>query len=174
MNSRVTFHERLSPISVMNIPVHYEDALRSMFRPRMMSGDRDVAEKTETHGPVVQRMMPWRANSYEAAKIAAGESPIDCFQRAPGSRPACVPGSLTGNCVCVEPSAALSGNLPDALDILRTMNARQLFRSCMSAFDLRNGLKQLRIIAQRASDCAQASDVLWMAPSCIVAATVGM
>ena len=46
-------HERLGAISVVDVPVNNQDPLQSVLLPRVVRGDRDIAEEAESHGAVV-------------------------------------------------------------------------------------------------------------------------
>ncbi len=49
--------ERLRAVAVMHVEVDDEHAIGMMFLARVVRGDRDVAEETESHRGVGERMM---------------------------------------------------------------------------------------------------------------------
>ena len=54
------------------------------------------------------------------------------------------------------------------------MDARQLFNCGMTPFDLRNGKKELGIVAKRASDCAKPAYMFGMTPTRVMPAAIRM
>ena len=82
-NRRVAVVDLLRPVPVMDVPAEDRDPLHAVHLLRVATGDRDVVEQTEAHGPVEPAVMPGRSRQREqAVRSAVGvhRPRIDCPQ----------------------------------------------------------------------------------------------
>src|SRR6202048_4999129 len=65
---RVAIENLLSAVSVMNIPIDYQDSIRSVVHLRVASGDGGVVEETESHRPARSRVMTRRPDQRDGIR----------------------------------------------------------------------------------------------------------
>ena len=65
MNVGLMFHERLSSIAMMNIPIDDQNSLRAMTLTRIMRRDCHISKETKTHRAVVKSVVTRRSYGAE-------------------------------------------------------------------------------------------------------------
>ena len=86
MNVRLVLDERLRSVAVVHVPIDDEHALGAVAPPRVVRAERDVAEETEAHRRVAQRVMARRPHGAEASPRSVAEREVD-RRRAPRPPP---------------------------------------------------------------------------------------
>ena len=172
MNHGFVLNERLRSISMMNVPVDNQHSARAMKRVCVMRCERDVAENAEAHRATSKRMVSRRSNGAKRSRIGTGQCSIDSGEHAACTRGRCRPRAFARYSVDVELSAAELRNAFDARDVSRVVNELELFRGCVSSFDLLDCIEQLGIITERAGDRAQSANVLRVIPPGVVSTAI--
>ncbi len=110
----------------------------------------------------------------EAAKIFFLDGQIN-GQKHAACRCGCrVPGAGARYRVAVETPATFGGDALHEGDIVRVMAERELGGGRVAALEVIDGLKEIGMIAQRAGDGAQSSNVLGMIPAGVVPAAIAV
>src|SRR6186997_2355146 len=98
----------------MHIPIDDRDPLDPELLLRVPCRDDDVPEDAETHRRVAEGMVPWWAHERETTDL-------DCADRAPCSKPGCLPRRRLADRVVVEP--ALLRERGDPRHVIRVVDA---------------------------------------------------
>ncbi len=174
MNAGVRLDERLRPVAVVDVPVDDEHAIEMMVAASVMGRDGHVAEETEAHGAIAERVVARRTNGREAAPGASVEGHVDAIEDAADGSRGRRPGSFAGHGIRVEGAAARGNERFDLPDIDRVVGQRDVLRGGVASLVVLDGAEELGPIAERAGDGAEAADVLGVAPARVVAAAVGV
>src|SRR6266480_2133691 len=62
MDVGLAFDQRLGSVAVMDVPIDYQDSVQPVFLARVMGGDGDIPEETESHRAVVDGVVSGRPN----------------------------------------------------------------------------------------------------------------
>jgi len=159
---------------VVNVPVDDEDPGDAVALPSVMSRERDVSEQAEAHPARRERMVAGRPHGAEAAQCAAVEGHVDAVEDAARGSGRRVPAAFAHHRVGVDPAAASNGHRPNRLRITRIVREGDLVRHRVSALDVRQGMKELGILTQRARDRAKPPNVLGMTPARVMTPAIRM
>jgi hypothetical protein len=69
----------------MNVPVDNENLLDTVFRARIVRSDSNIAEETESHSAIPERVMAWWSHCAEGSKIRSAHRAIDTVEHATGA-----------------------------------------------------------------------------------------
>ena len=70
-------HERLGAVAVVDVPIGDQNALEPVLLSRVVRGEGDISKEAESHGAVVNSVMPGRPHRGEAARMHAAHGEID-------------------------------------------------------------------------------------------------
>lgn len=174
MDVGLGLHQRLGAVAVVHVPVDYQNPLQSMLSARVVRGQRYVAEETESHGAVRNRVVSGRSYGGEAPWVCARNREIDSEKSAASAGRRGVPGPLAYNRVGVEASPALLGHLPDVPDVFVGVSELELLQHRVTTFDVLDAGKEVGVVPERAGDRAQAAHVLRMSPARVVPAAIAV
>jgi hypothetical protein len=141
---------------------------------RVVSGDRDIPKETKSHRTIVNRVMTRRSDRRETPRVNSPQGKVHTRKHATRPRGCGVPRPAAGDGVCVEPSSSLLDDLPHRPDIVGIVRQLEFLERSVSALEVFDAVKELRILTERARYRAKATDVLGMAPTRVVAATVAV
>jgi hypothetical protein len=169
---RLVLYERLSSVSVMNIPVDDENAAESVLLARVVCCDRNVAEQAESHRAIVDGVVSGRPDRGKAPWVNPADGEIDRGENTTGARGGCLPRAAALDGVGVDSSSALLGKHPHRAYVRRIVRKLELVDCRVPSLEVFDAMKQLRIFAEGARDGAQSTYMLRMAPPGIVAPAV--
>ena len=147
MDVGLAFDQRLGSVAVMDVPINYQDSVQPMFLARVMGGDGDIPEETESHRAVVDGVVSGRSNCAETARMHAGDRQIYGRQNASDSCRRRIPGTAARHRVGVEPTSSLLGDHPHRRDIGRIVPERDLFSRCMPTFKVFDRMEKIWTLA---------------------------
>ena len=78
-NLAAVFHQSLSAVTVVYVPVEDGDAVDSGFRECIASGDRSVGKQAKTHRPIALSMVSRRPGEYKSRFVSCQHS-IDSIE----------------------------------------------------------------------------------------------
>jgi hypothetical protein len=138
-----------------------------VLRARVLRRDCDVAEEAEAHRAIAQRVMPGRSHRAKAPR-ALGEREVDGIEDAPGPGARRVPRAFADDGVAVESPTARERSVADERDVGRVVREREIVGGGVPPLEMPNGVKELRLLAERARNRPQTTDMLGMAPPGVV------
>ena len=164
----IVLQERLSTVSVMDIPVHHKHAIQSVHSTCVGCAEGDVSEDAETHGPISQRMVTGRSDTAETPCGPAIERAIHGIEDTACSGCRRIPGSFAHDCIDVESTASRRADAANGLDVRAIVNQSEFIDSCMTSFDVLKLLEQLVVVPEGAHDRDEATDVLRVPPTSVM------
>jgi hypothetical protein len=150
----LVLNQRLCSVPVVNIPIDDQDSLEPMLLAGVVGGERDIAKETEPHGAVVDRMVPRRPDSGEAARVNATYRQVDGGQDTSRSGGGGVPRPAAQDGVSVESPTTVFGELFDAANVVGVVNELELLDGRAPALEMLDGVKKFGIFAKRAGNRA--------------------
>ena len=115
---------------------------------RVVSGNRNVAEQTESHRAIADRVMAGRSHSAETARIDAVHREIDSGEYAASASSRGVPGATALYRVGIESSPTLLGKHANRGHIRGIVGQLQLLSGRVSAFEVFNLMKETWIFPE--------------------------
>jgi hypothetical protein len=149
-NIGLVLYKRLGSVAVMYVPVDDQDALHTMALSGIKRGDGDIAEEAEAHGAGPQCVVAGRAHRAEAPHCSPIHSHVDAIEQTARGRRGSIPRTFADNRIGIEMSSPRLRNSPDLFDVARIVGECELFGKSMAPFDVLEGVKEGRVIAERA------------------------
>jgi hypothetical protein len=108
-----------------------------MLLTRVVCRDGDVAEQTEAHGAIAERVMSGGTHGGERREGALVHRHVDGVEHAARARRRGVPRAFTHEGIRVELSAAGADEVVDARDVFPVVRQRDLVLGGVTPFDMR-------------------------------------
>lgn len=121
---------------MVDIPVDDENPLQTMLLARVVSRERDVAKEAESHRPIVDGVVPRRADSGETARMHASDGEVDRGKHTASASCCGFPRASALHCVRVQTSTALFRQHADGADVRGVVDQLQLFNCRVTALDV--------------------------------------
>ena len=170
----LTLDQRLGAVTVMHVPVYDEDALEAVRPPRVMRRDCDVAEQTEPHRTVSDRVVAGWPHRRKAVRPLTGNGKVDAGQNTPGTSCGRVPRALADNRIRIQSGTASFTCFTDTPDIFAGVRQLELLDARVSPLDVIDDGEKGGILPQRSGDGSETSYVLRMAPAGVMPSAIAV